>query len=294
MGAAEIPESIATGCAELDLAWATYAAAILKDGVMIPDTEEDLNWHAFLGHSIDMQGFRAAEFVGVDALTKAAPGFSGLKERDIGVRELGELWTRAPIREHLLEVTRRGASSDTEVTLGVLRRDGGTVGLSLAEAYAKFPYRKTNAGIRAYLQNSSQLAEHDYSFRVWFEAQCADLAIKTFPPGDFRPKTRTGLSVEWEVVRRLQQAFYLVGPAMAPYMICDWQLCLWAEGRTGVFEAFKLDSFHEAFVEKYGGGVIPAGQPEFIAWWLNLYSDIPPRLINECIWLSIEHRLVET
>ena len=37
----------------------------LRLHVLIPDAEDDLNWHAFLGHSIDMQGFRAAEFVGI-------------------------------------------------------------------------------------------------------------------------------------------------------------------------------------------------------------------------------------
>jgi hypothetical protein len=61
------PDRIDTGCGPLDDLWSRYAAAILeRPGILIPDTEEDLNWHAFLGHSLDMQGFRAAEFVGVD------------------------------------------------------------------------------------------------------------------------------------------------------------------------------------------------------------------------------------
>ena len=78
----EIPTTVSTGCGELDQAWSAFASQILaQEGIMIPDTDEDLSWHAFLGHSIDMQGWRAAEFVGVDALTKEAPGFVPLIEQ---------------------------------------------------------------------------------------------------------------------------------------------------------------------------------------------------------------------
>ena len=88
-----IPSTISTGCPELDLVWKAFAADILgRPHVLIADTEDELNWHAFLGHSIDMQGFRAAEFVGVDPLSKSASGFVPLKERGIGIRELAELW----------------------------------------------------------------------------------------------------------------------------------------------------------------------------------------------------------
>ena len=59
-------------------------------------------------------------------------------------------------------------------------------------------------------------------------------------------------------------SFYQVGPTMAPYMICDWQLWLWNEGGTGVFEAFKLDEFHIQFVDRYGAGIIPRDSKAFI------------------------------
>ena len=71
-----LPSEISTGCFELDLAWKTYAAMILhRSHIPIRDSEDELNWHAFLGHSIDMQGFRAAEFAGVDPLTKSSREF---------------------------------------------------------------------------------------------------------------------------------------------------------------------------------------------------------------------------
>ena len=91
---------------------------------------------------------------------------------------------------------------------------------------------------------------------------------------------------------RLEATFYKVGPAMAPYMLCDWQLWLWARGLTGVFANFKWDSFHQQFVEKYGRGVVPVNESGFVRWWLDIYPDLPPRLANECIWLGIEHRIV--
>ena len=79
---------------------------------------------------------------------------------------------------------------------------------------------------------------------------------------------------------------------MSAYMICDWQMWLWREGRTEVFTTFKLDSCHEAFVKKFGRGVIPADEAGFARWWLGLFPEIPPRLANECIWLAVEKKLV--
>jgi hypothetical protein len=85
----------------------------------------------------------------------------------------------------------------------------------------------------------------------------------------------------------------MVGPAMSAYMLCDWQLWLWREGKTTVFETFKLDTFHERFVKKFGRGVIPADAGGFAQWWLNVMPGVPPRLANECIWLAVENKLID-
>lgn len=84
----------------------------------------------------------------------------------------------------------------------------------------------------------------------------------------------------------------MVGPAMSAYMLCDWQLWLWREGLTAVFANFKLDSFHEAFVKKFGKGAMPADEAGFARWWLGLFPEIPPRLANEGIWLAVENKQV--
>ena len=286
-----IPPTIATGCEELDLVWKRFAADIVgRPHVLIADTEDELNWHAFLGHSLDMQGFRAAEFAGVDPLSKPAPGFVTLKARGIGVSQLGSLWDVSEIRAHLHD---GAAGSPLQTSLDALRQFGGEVGRSLAEAFEKFPYRKGHWTVRAYLQNSATLKDYGYSFRNWLRAECEKLVVSAFPPTDFRAASGfRSMSVEMALRHRLEKTFHRVGPALAAYMLCDWQLWLWYNGRTGVFANFKLDSFHEEFVKRFGRGAIPSDEPGFADWWLSLYPELPPRLANECIWLGMEHRVV--
>jgi hypothetical protein len=260
--------------------------------LLIADNEDELSWHAFLGHSIDMQGFRAAEFAGVDALTKAAPDFTPLKRLGIGVPELGALWEIAAIRQHLLTGTKK---APLNTTLDLLKKAGGKTGHLLAEAFERFPYRKGHWTVRALLQNAFVLKESDYSFRRWLQSTCTSLGAATFPPDDFRQAVvfkREQVPLEKALRFRLEETFYMVGTAMSAYMLCDWQLGLWCEGRTAVFANFKLDSFHQQFVARYGQGRIPPDEDGFAQWWLALYPELPPRLANECIWLGVENRIV--
>ena len=292
-GERTLPVEISTGCPELDLAWKTYASMILhRSQILIPDTDADLTWHAFLSHSIDMQGFRAAEFAGVDPLTRSAPKFVPLKTRGIGVPELASLWEIRSIRTHLMA---RNEGVPFNATLDVLRTQGGKIGYSLAEAFQFFPWRKFHWSVRALLQNSAVLKPFGYSFRRWLQHECDRLGAMDFPPVDFRQTVSlegASTTIERALRVRLERSFYMVGPAMSAYMICDWQMWLWRAGRTAVFATFKLDSFHEAFVKKFGRGVIP-DEAGFARWWLGLFPEIPPRLANECIWLAIENKLVD-
>ena len=285
-----IPSQINTGCPELDEAWERYCYTITEESdILIPDTEDALNWHAFLGHSIDMQGFRAAEFAGVDKLSKPAPGFIPLNQIGIGIPELGSLWDIPAVRNHLLHNT-QGTSTDS--TYAVLKAEGGKIGLLLAQAFENFPFRKGHWCIRAFLQNSNVLKKHDYSFRSWLKTQCLSLNASNFPPQDFRQHVGiTGKTIEESLCKILENTFYKVGPQLAPYMICDWQLWLWKENKTMVFDNFKLDSFHEEFVKKINnrhGFIIPEDKRVFLEWWHSLYPQLPPRLANECIWLYVD------
>lgn len=289
----QLPSEITTGCPELNLVWRMYAREVVEhSAIAIPDTEDDLNWHAFLGHSIDMQGFRAAEFVGVDPLTKDAPKFVSLRQRGVGVAELASLWQIPAIREHLLTGIK---GAPLQKTLDLLRSKGANIGQSLADAFQQFPYRKGHWSVRAFLQNSAELTEHDHSFRSWLHGECARLGVTAFPARDFRQIVALDGScptLEEALRLRLANTFYKVGPTMAPYMICDWQLWLWVHDLTAVFASFKWDAFQDRFVRRYSRGAIPTDEQNFVRWWFEMYPDLPPRLPNECIWLGTEYGVV--
>jgi hypothetical protein len=290
-----VPCEISTGCPELDLAWREYANEVVSSHIPIPDTDADLTWHAFLGHGADMAGFRAAEFVGVDPLPtdRHEPRFEPLNRRGIGVPELASLWRDSMIRQHLM-----GLDKDEPlgaVTLKLLRATGGDVGASLADAFDSFPRRRFNWSLRALAQNSAALERHVWSFRCWLQAECRNLGMSDFPPPSFRRAvTLAGerLPLEEALRHRLKASFFMVGWRIAGYMISDWQLWLWREGRTSVFASFKLDLFHEKFVGRFGRGIVPADEVGFARWWHGMYPELPPRLANECIWLAIERKLV--
>jgi hypothetical protein len=205
------------------------------------------------------------------------------------VPELGRLWEIEPIRSFLVT---KSQGQPFQSSLALLKSKGGSIGQSLAEAFEAFPHRQFHWAIRAYLENSAVLKEHGYSFRRWLEAECRQLGVRDFPPLDFRLKANGSLPIEMALRWRLEKAFYRVGPAMAAYMLCDWQLWLWNARKTTVFANFKLDSFHEKFVEKYSRGIVPITESGFVDWWLSLVPEIPPRLANECIWLGMEHGIV--
>lgn len=293
----KIPSNIETDCPELNQAWAMYVGRIVNDvGIFIDDTEEDLNYHAFLGHSIDMQGFRAGEFAGVEE-PKNQYEFRSLKERGLGVRELAGLWEIPRIRNHLLTVQR---GTGMEPTYDALVEYGGDDGASLADAFRSFPRRKGHWCVRAYLQNSFRLKDFGCSFRSWLKHHCRELGATSFPPSEFRQPVRCGknhLALEDAIGFLLQRDFHRVGPQMAPYMICDWQLSLWRQGRCSVFNTYKADQFHDDFVRLVNMDnrriVIPKTEEGFLAWWHRFHPDLPPRLANEVIWFAVEHKLVD-
>ena len=143
-----IPRTIDTSCPQLNAFWEQYATELLaKPGLLIADTDDDLNLHAFLGHSVDMQGFRAGEFVGVDPISWPSD-FVSLKAREIAVKDLAHLWHVKKIREHLQVVTSWGHGSTTDSTYDTLVNHGGLLGESLAHAFRTFPRRKQNRIIR--------------------------------------------------------------------------------------------------------------------------------------------------
>ena len=149
-------------------------------------------------------------------------------------------------------------------------------GASLADALETFPRRKTNRTVRALLQNCAALSPWGFSFRRWLEHACASLGAGSFPPSDFLAEASDGVVaalIERVLRRRIEQSFYQVGPALAEYMLSDWQLGLWYADQTGVFDTFKLDAFHEHFVQRYGHDRIPTNEMGFAHWWRKQYPN---------------------
>jgi hypothetical protein len=230
---------------------------------------------------------------------------SDLRDRGIGVPELGELWKVPALQESLLIATAKRQDAwktPDEMTLTMLVSAGGPAGRSLAEAFRAFPWRVRNWSVRALLENSAALERDGFSFRKWLRRECEQLGLNTpeFPPGDFRQAveletSRYGrimeipMTLEEALRVRLERTFYMVGRALAAYMLCDWQLWLWQEGLTRVFATYKQDSRHEDFVRDYGKGVIPSEEKLFAEWWLStaMYPELPRRIINECVWLGL-------
>jgi PAS domain-containing protein len=299
----DLPTEIRTGCSELDRVWGLYAKGIVEGpGVGIPDTDEHLTWHAFLGHSIDMQGTRAGEFVGVDDQTRPRADFRSLQARGIGVGELADLWKVQAVRQRML--IRTGSQKDAwshldDETRAVLSSAGGSAGRSLAEALGAFgwPGARRNWFIRALLENSAALEADGFSFRRWLRRECEELGLPPdeFPPKDFRQTVEFGMAGAMpleEALRRRVGSFYWVAWTMAAYTMCDWQLWLWARESTGVFATFKWDSRMDDFVKQYCHGVVPTKEADFARWWLDMYPGVPPRIINECIWLGFEKGVI--
>jgi hypothetical protein len=79
---------------------------------------------------------------------------------------------------------------------------------------------------------------------------------------------------------------------MSALMIGDWMMWLWRAGLTTAFGTFRFDASHEAFLKKFGRGVISADEVDFARWWLRIFPEIPPRLAIECIRLAVEENLV--
>jgi hypothetical protein len=259
-----------------------YAEKIVtKESVPIPDEEEALNWHAFLGHSQDMQGFDAGKFSGADPWSKKG-NWRSLKERNLSVTLLSQLWAIEPIHDSLT-----APKSSLAERLEAISRHGQKPGFEFVEAWRGFKgrARKTKAILRAYLDNPHRLKPYGHSFRNYLERLFSTICPHVgFPPRHFQSGD------EARIVQRIDLDFYNVGPAMASYMICDWLLYLWRKGTLDWFETFKCDSRHMAFAEKYGNPY--RTQREFVKFVQAVQEGCgkkyPPRVVNEAIWLDAE------
>lgn len=283
--------------------------------VGIPDTEEELNWHAFLAHSQDMQGFRADFFVGVPHGKDEKSEPFTLKALGLDVGELAGVWQDlveqfGPEHEMMRLYGGRGGLQNLERDLAALEYDapwhqavleqegqsrpiiwrGVPRGHRYLGAIQNCGLRRWGRVLTALLVNSHKLREFDYSFRKYLKESCVAFfgdrpyVDAHFPSLDF-VSPRGSRSLEEFLCNQIERDFHNVGPELAAYMICDWLLCLWREGKITFFNSFKRDARHMGFCREHG---VPLEKEEFVSYLRGAGVDVPSRVVNEAIWLSFE------
>lgn len=278
-----------------------YAAIIASDSVAVPDDEEEMRWRLFFAHSQDMQGFRADIFTGGrnEARNPFDPHYRGLRER-FGdgvamIQGLADLWHDTTAQAELTRLSHPQARGSVRDALAVLRGPAANLATrafadALEELRGANIARKTCKMVRAYAQNSALLARHRCSLREYLRSVVPDLYLPLAAVTDAEAAWRAAIARD----------FYNVGPALAPYLIADWLLWLWREGQIGWFDTYKADSVHVGALAT--DGLLPpeAAQdfPVFCRtlrapaewiparWWTLAFSALPPRVVNEAIWLA--------
>jgi hypothetical protein len=275
---------------------------LAADGVAVPDDEEEMNWRLFFAHSQDMRGFRADIFTGGPNEDKhpTEPAFQGLRNRWSDSRTmisgLAAVWQDDDTRRELTRLTNKTdpVPAAYALAVGLLRGPSGNDATRLFAATLDdlkgYRISKKTAGmVRAYVQNSDLMTRHECSFREYLQSVVPDLG---------RGADRI-VEAERAWLTSIVRDFYNVGPALASYLISDWILWLWREGKVKWFESYKADS---VFLRTLAtDGKLPAeAVTDFVAYSRSLKIErdwvpagrehlvglpVPPRLLNEAIWL---------
>lgn len=276
---------------------------IASESVAVPHEEEEMNWRLFFAHSQDMMGFRADIFTGGwnEANNPYYPHYQGLRDRwpesKTLIQGLANLWRTDSTRNQLIQLTTGPQTGDTSVgpVVAILRGEHGNPAThTFADALdalqgAKIAF-KTRRMVRAYIQNSALLMEHDASFMRYLQSIVPDL---------FLPAQQV-IEAERAWRKAIERDFYNVGPAIANYLISDWLLWLWREGQIEWFESYKADSvFLKTMAD---AGKLPADAvadfPSYCKglslrdfvdgeyWVIKANYAVPPRVLNEAIWLE--------
>lgn len=272
---------------------------VFGDGVAVRDDAEEMNWRIFFAHSQDMQGFRADIFTGGrdEPEHRYDPHFVPLRlrwaaESTLLVNDLACLWEDDSTRDVLVRMSNpvrpieeraKGIAPALHLLVSSDRRGARVFGYTLRDFSGPNVSRKTNGMIRSYIQNSHLLKQHDCSYRSYLLSLIPGGEL---PAGDVSAAERT-----W--VKMIQHDFYNVGPALANYLICDWLLWFWREGRVEWFESYKCDSVYKRLVRS---GRLPTDAINFVNYCKTVklpqcYRHLsgkpcPPRVLNECIWLD--------
>ena len=265
----------------------------LSADVLIPDDDEELTWHSFLGHH-DFWRFRGdlfflhgrGEFValrertpslGVDFLATAWRQIEASNPEELRGRALLARYEWRRTSDHKENLRSDLAAGGNESQQYLALWDGFRSGLPLWYAWILF--------------NASALAQSfSSSFRTYLALTCEHLTrgrtdLGSFPKLNWRatlPDERgSEVSLEDALARRITRDF-AVGVEVARYLFCDWLLALWHDGDSMLFDSYKHDANAENFGKAHGWY---RNRRQFLDLCHELRPDLPPRVINECIWL---------
>jgi hypothetical protein len=279
---------------KLERLLAVHMDAALSDDVLISDTDDDLNWHAFLGHH-DFWRFRGDLFflhgrgsfvplrrrsrpLGIDFLATAWHQLERVNPENRSGKNLLHRyrWSKANAAHKLnLQSDLSAGGAESQEYLTCWREFGG--GVPHWYAYILF--------------DAAVLADRfSSSFRTYLERTCSGIAsghadLGSFPKMNWRAPVHydRGEAVSFEEALAKQiTADFAVGDEVARYLFCDWLLALWQDDHTALFDTFKHDENAVNFGKAHSWY---GDRSEFLGLCHQLRPDLPPRVINECIWL---------
>jgi len=278
---------------QLDRLLQVHASDALSDSVLIPDLDEEINWHSFLGHH-DFFRFRGDKFflegrgtfvplrgrtppLGISFLATAwhqleRANPQGLRGKALLARYR---WRSDPAHKQNLRADLAGGGDESREYLAIW--DSFRNGIPLWYAYI--------------LHDAAVLADRfSSSFRRYLERACKELAaghpdIGAFPQLHWKETVGQNrgrdASLEDALASRITEDF-AVGDEVARYLFCDWLLAFWHADHAVMFDSFKHDENARKFGEARGWF---RSRREFLDICHQLRPALPPRVINECIWI---------
>jgi hypothetical protein len=268
---------------------------LVGDAVAVLDDDEEMNWRLFFAHSQDMQGFAADIFTG-GKNERSIAGWVGLRDRWNGgsralIADLARVWElhqgdleKWSHPHKPKELIAKGVAPLLDLLENSKAPGAQLFGSALREFRGDKIARKTNRMVRAYVENAAFLKPHGFSYRSYLASIC---------PSSMPPRGNV-LQAEARWVSTVDEDFYNVGEPVANYMVCDWLLWFWLRDEIDWFASFKADSVQKkslaamldlpqtdrAFVEYSRSLRVPHGFGHLSG------KPMPPRLLNECIWLE--------
>jgi len=278
---------------QLERLLSVHQADALSADVLVRDDDEELTWHSFLGHH-DFWRFRGDLF-----FLHGRGRFVALRKREppLGVEFLTTLWRQLersnPDRLRGRALLARYDWRNNPDHTKSLRDDlahGGKEGPEYLAIWDDF-----RQGVAKWyalvLFDAAVLADRfSSSFRTYLERTCDQLTAGRSEFGLF-PKLRWKATLRRDRNREvsLEDALavqithdFAVGIEVARYLFCDWLLAFWHDDHAALFDSFKHDQNAENFGKNYGWY---ANREQFLELCHRLCPDLPPRVVNECIWL---------